>query len=1494
MRSKGSSRSIIVLGIVLAGIFLTIPHTASAAPMYVQSAEAAASSASTLSQTFASNVSQGSLIVVGVRVGGTGRTVTVSDNLNGSYSLAVTQTQGADHQAYIFYKENAAAGATTVTVTISGSGTLRFNIHEYAGAAASGALDSTSSQTGTGSAPDSGAISTSQADELVFGLATNNNVSSGSWTPATSGGTWTKRQEQTAVGCTSTRCIMSSDIIASSAGSYRHNPTFSTSVDWTSLVAAFKGSTGGAAPAPAAVNGVCGASLNSCSAGAFSDQPDSSTQYLWQCVGSGGGGTASCSANIPTSDTTPPVISSVSTGSITSTSATIAWTTDEASDTQVEYGLTSSYGSQTTLNTSLVISHSQSLSSLTPNTVYNYRVKSRDSAGNLSTSGNFTFTTAAAAPVTYSLTVSKSGTGSGTVSGGSINCGSTCAQSNVSNGTSITLVATPASGSVFTGWNGACSGTGACTVTITGNVTVSAGFNLAGSGTGNIIPSDRKIDWAGSARAGIPGGIPANRTKCVTVQCQALENAASGYKNGSLDARSLIQAAMNSAPANTYVYLPPGTYKIGDKIDMRSHVTLRGAGPDQTVISREGGFSRAALYFVGTQCPFQKSGCSGTTTFIPVTGGATKGSQTITVQTIPAGIGAGDLMQISQVNDGVLACHTISSTCSVEGSNSSSRGIGQTVEITSVSGNSVSFNIPLAWSYTNPALSPAVVFADSSTILRWAGAEDLKLVIPGNANFDSQFDVEFTGVQYSWLKNVELTDVYQRAVWFVEALQNEIRDSYIHGPALHSSPTCGRAYGYGIEIDDYSSSNLIENNAITGLDGGLIMLSTAATGNVIGYNYLYNACFDDAWWQTSSPSANHEPHPMMNLFEGNIGDKIESDIIHGSASHNTFFRGRSNGWQSDARTTRNNAIEFAAKNNYMNVVGYVLGTAGKSNKYQVKPGDPYNDTSDKVIWALGVASGRTDPATESTLLRWGNYDFVRNSFGWDDADNVEDPSEQNIPSSLYLSGKPSWFGSLAWPAFGPHPSSPSTLINGTIPAKHCREQGMMPNCLEAEGSPAPSSVYTLTVTKSGAGSGTITGGSINCGSLCTQSSITSGTAITLTASPASGSIFAGWSGGGCSGTGTCTIIVTSNTSVSATFNAPATPDTTPPAVSITSPTGGTVSGSIALSANASDNIGVVGVQFKLDGADLGVELTTPPYSGSWNTIGVSNGSHTLTAIARDAAGNARTSNPVSITVSNLSAPAPTPSPSPSPSPTPAPTPSPSLGGGGSSSETSSTPSPVGSFTPTVPQKPALMTQTSSSCIPSTTTSTSTYAFKELMSLGKVHGEVKILQQLLNSNGHTVSLSGPGSKGLETTYYGPATERAVKALQSRYKVTPTGSVGSITRLILSTLPFKTTTLTNCTLTTPAPVSTAKPTTLTPAYSITSALDLGSTGPEVAQLQTLLSSLPGIYPEKLITGVFGPRTQAAVQRFQLQHGLAKPGDPAYGFVGPATRAKLNSLK
>ena len=97
-----------------------------------------------------------------------------------------------------------------------------------------------------------------------------------------------------------------------------------------------------------------------------------------------------------------------------------------------------------------------------------------------------------------------------------------------------------------------------------------------------------------------------------------------------------------------------------------------------------------------------------------------------------------------------------------------------------------------------------------------------------------------------------------------------------------------------------------------------------------------------------------------------------------------------------------------------------------------------------------------------------------------------------------------------------------------------------------------------------------------------------------------------------------------------------TTDTTAPTVALTQPAAGAaLSGTVTVAATASDNVGVAGVQFTLDGAALGTERQTAPYSIAWDTTTTSNAAHTVAAVARDAAGN-RAQSSADVTVSNAS------------------------------------------------------------------------------------------------------------------------------------------------------------------------------------------------------------------------------------------------------------------
>ena len=92
-------------------------------------------------------------------------------------------------------------------------------------------------------------------------------------------------------------------------------------------------------------------------------------------------------------------------------------------------------------------------------------------------------------------------------------------------------------------------------------------------------------------------------------------------------------------------------------------------------------------------------------------------------------------------------------------------------------------------------------------------------------------------------------------------------------------------------------------------------------------------------------------------------------------------------------------------------------------------------------------------------------------------------------------------------------------------------------------------------------------------------------------------------------------------------------DKTPPTVSIASPTGGTVSGTVTVAVSAKDNVGVARVDLRVNGSTVAT-TTTAPFSIAWNSTSVPNGNDTLTAVAYDAAGNTAASAGVPVNVAN--------------------------------------------------------------------------------------------------------------------------------------------------------------------------------------------------------------------------------------------------------------------
>lgn len=506
---------------------------------------------------------------------------------------------------------------------------------------------------------------------------------------------------------------------------------------------------------------------------------------------------------------------------------------------------------------------------------------------------------------------------------------------------------------------------------------------------GEIIPPERKIDWS----PGIPGGIPSRTTICANVK-NAPYNAAG---DDSTDDTSAIQSAINACPSNQVVYIPAGTYKVTSELSITKGIVVRGEGPELTNIKN---------YSTTTGDIFDIRGTLAGSA-IAVTSGYTKGSQTITVAST-TGLAVNNYIRIYQTNDPNVVKDGYGSTCSW-----CVNVIAQVVQITAISGNNISINKPLYYTY-NATYNPSI---KKLGMIEYVGIEDLKLEkVYGGASYSATNNIRLEEVAKCWIKNIESYKVVGAHVRINGTYACEIRDSFFNSAHATSS---GRGYGVFFLSDDkgeVSSDNLIENNIFYKLRHAM-NIEGGAQGNVFAYNYSKDPNDNTVTsWMEADGNINHAKHGMFNLMEGNILAKIHADNTFGSSSYNTFFRNQVTRESLPSITQAHWAVVIDENNSYYNIVGNVLCKPGCQGQYE--PADI--DSSTKVIWRIGYhaqsdtdsSNNVTEPGT--TLLRHGNFDYISNTTIWDPT-----ITDHSLPNSLYLLTKPSFFRDRPWPAIGP-------------------------------------------------------------------------------------------------------------------------------------------------------------------------------------------------------------------------------------------------------------------------------------------------------------------------------------------------------------------------------------------------------------------------------------------------------------------------------------------
>lgn len=531
----------------------------------------------------------------------------------------------------------------------------------------------------------------------------------------------------------------------------------------------------------------------------------------------------------------------------------------------------------------------------------------------------------------------------------------------------------------------------------------------------SLIAANRRVDWS---QAGSPSILESRTGVCAN------------FSPGATAAQ--INSAIAACPDGQVVKLAAGTYSLAGGIifNGKSGVTLRGAGPDQTKLVFTGKGScqgLGSLICVKNAQTADPSAPSNTATW---TGGYAKGATTITLSNT-TNLAPGRLLVLDQQNEAADTGHIwncSTSLCSNGGPAGGGRPTSprreqlQITRVTAVNGNTVTISPGLYMPNWRAGQNPGAWWANNN--VERVGIEDLS--IDGNA-VDTNHIV-FMYAYDSWVKNVASRWAGPRShVWAWLGKNITVRDSYFFEGNAHGSQS------YGVE-SLMASDLLIENNIFQRVTAPVIF-NGASSGSVAAYNYLREMTYTNSpSWMIPS-NDNHATGLNMVLTEGNEGTGFIFDNVHGPGAMMTVFRNRFTGVE-PGKESQTIPIHIYHYSRFFNVIGNVLGQTGYHNAYTCAPAtsDSSSQNCYRHIFTLGWSGNNgqkssmpNDPLVASTMFRWGNYDTVKNAATFDSSEVPSSlplysnpvPSSNALPASLYLPGKPSWFGSVPYPAIGP-------------------------------------------------------------------------------------------------------------------------------------------------------------------------------------------------------------------------------------------------------------------------------------------------------------------------------------------------------------------------------------------------------------------------------------------------------------------------------------------
>lgn len=458
-----------------------------------------------------------------------------------------------------------------------------------------------------------------------------------------------------------------------------------------------------------------------------------------------------------------------------------------------------------------------------------------------------------------------------------------------------------------------------------------------------------------------------------TLQTTAVVNVTNVYNlagDGITDDATKIQNAVNLAIPGSVLYFEPGNYLMRKNLVLPSNIILRGESASTTFFK----FDLSGLANPDIDCIFITTYQYGN--YVDAVSGFNKGSTAVKVANT-SGFSVGSYAEIQQDNDAAIMY-----TSALWDVAWAEDAVGQMLKIIDIKQDTLFFWPPLNMGF-RADLFPII---RSTQLKENVGIENLYIerLDRGEGN-----TIIFANTANCWVWNAESKKTVKSHIWALQSLNLQIQDNFFH----QSHDYGGGGHGYGVTLGRHTTNCLVENNIFKTLRHAM-MVKEGANGNVIGYNYSINPVWTN-WFSIPADISVHGHYPFMNLFEGNIVQKVGCTDYWGPAGPgNTFFRNRVE--------TVNLSIEDYS--HFQNVVGNEI--TGGFNRIFIE-------------------------STVNNTLQHGNND--NGTISWTAG------ITNQLPNSYYLNG---YWAEDSFPFIGPE----FTLNSGQNTAKNRYDDGAFNNC----------------------------------------------------------------------------------------------------------------------------------------------------------------------------------------------------------------------------------------------------------------------------------------------------------------------------------------------------------------------------------------------------------------------------------------------------------------